>query len=295
MNPKDYLVAWVMQKTGPATVSYGNELQFAGQDLPAPTSHRIPTRHGKVKVEVYRPRRDTGTAPVLLHLHGGAFIMRYPRMDDFWCRYMASQTSAAVVNVDYDVAPQAAYPVAQHQAHDVAEWISSHGDDLGLDGSRIAIGGLSAGGNLAASACLQARDRGTFTPLLQILGVPSLELASDPGQKQGLLGSSMISPGLMRLVRRTYFKDPSRRSEPYASPLLASDLSGLPPAIVMTGELDVLRAEGDDYAKRLSEAGVEVIHDISPRADHYFLSANLTRARQTMAMVAAEVERRLAD
>ena len=86
--------------------------------------------------------------------------MRYPRMDDFYTRVLAAEVGAAVVSVDYDVAPQRAYPVAQHQAHDVAAWFAAHGDELGLDGSRIALSGFSAGGNLAASAALQARDTG---------------------------------------------------------------------------------------------------------------------------------------
>ena len=99
----------------------------------------------------------------------------------------------------------------------------------------------------------------------------------------------MISPELRRLVRRVYVPDPASRLEPYASPLLAADLRGLPPAIVLTAERDVLRAEGDAYAHRLRAAGVRVIHDVTPDVDHYFLTEDPVRARVTMAMVADEI------
>lgn len=293
MNPRDYATSWLMQKLAPVTVRYGNELQFAGSDLPKPERHRIPTRHGDVRVYLYRPRTPRGDSPVYVHLHGGAFLMRYPKMDDFLCRYIASEADVAVVNVDFEVGPQRHYPVAHEQAHDVAAWLAEKGGSLRLDGSRLAIGGLSSGGNLAASACLQARDNQTFVAKLQVLGVPALDM-SDPPEATSAASRAMISPGLRGLVRRVYFPDKQTRTHPYASPVLAADLTGLPPAIVLTAEHDVLRAEGDRYAKRLQEAGVETIHEVTPRADHYFLSADLTRARATMAMIATAIRAKLA-
>ena len=104
----------------------------------------------------------------------------------------------------------------------------------------------------------------------------------------------MISAQLRGLVRRVYFPDEASRSHPYASPVLAPDLSGLPPAVVLTGERDTLRRDGDLYAERLREAGVEVLHEVTPRVDHYFLTEDPARARVTMATVAAEVRRRTA-
>ncbi len=179
-----------------------------------------------------------------------------------------------MVNVDYAVAPQARYPVAQEQAHDVAAWVAANGPSLDADGRRVAIGGFSAGGNLAASAALQARDLASFRPVLQVLGVPALDVAGDVLAKTSPLPDPMVSPGLLRLVRATYFRDAARRSEPYASPLLAQDLSGVAPALVLTAEHDVLRAEGDAYARRLAEAGVEVTHQVLTGRDHYFLEGD---------------------
>lgn len=157
--------AYLLQRSAPATVRYGEALHFEGQDLPAAERVRVPTRRGWVSCHVYRPDGDDPRPPVYVHLHGGAFVMRYPEMDDFFCRHVAAACGAVVVNVDYDVAPQARYPVAQEQAHDVAAWAARHGRELAADGDRVAVGGFSAGGNLAASAALQARDSGSFSPL----------------------------------------------------------------------------------------------------------------------------------
>ena len=145
-----------------------------------------------------------------------------------------------------------------------------------------------SGGGLAAAVALQARDLGSFTARLQVLGVPALDLASDLPT-----GAGMISPSLRALVRRVYFPDPATRSEPYASPLLAPDLAGLPPAIVLTGERDTLRRDGEAYARRLEEAGVPVVYDMTPGVDHYFLTEDPGRARTTMAMIAHQVRAHL--
>lgn len=280
------LTAWSMQRAGERSARYGDALSFTGTDLPDPSPLTVRTRRGDVRCEVYRPYGEPTGAYV--HLHGGAFIMRHPRMDDFFARIVAAEVGAVVVNVDYDVAPQARYPVAQEQAHDVLAWVAEHLDALEVAGPGVAVGGFSAGGNLAASAALQARDLDSCSPALQLLGVPSLDVAEDATAKASPLATPMISPALLRLVRRTYFKDASRRAEPYASPLLAPDLSGVAPALVVTAQYDVLRGEGDRYAARLAEAGVPVDHLVVPHRDHYFLDGDRRQARQVLdRMVAA--------
>ncbi|HEU4812353.1 MAG TPA: alpha/beta hydrolase [Nocardioides sp.] len=289
MRLDDRARAALIHATARWSVRYGEGLRFAGSDLPAPTVIGVPTRHGEVAVHVYRPRgthRRSGAAYV--HFHGGAFLMRYPMMDDFWCRYVASEAGVTVLNVDFHAGPYVAYPVAQQQCHDVAAWLAANGDRVEVDGSRLAVGGFSSGGGLAASVCLQARDSGSFAPALQVLGVPALDLAGEVPA-----GSGTISTALRGLVRRVYFPDPATRTEPYASPLLAEDLTGLPPAVVLTAERDSLRPDGDAYAERLRAAGIAVLHDVTPDADHYFLSDNPTRARDTMARTADEIRRRL--
>lgn len=284
------LRAWLMQRAAPLTVHYGRPLRFAGRDLPRPQRVGVPTRHGEVRCAVHRPP-GVALPPVHVHLHGGAFIMRHPAMDDFFARFLVERADVAVVAVDYDTAPQVRYPVAQEQAHDVAAHLADHGHELGLDGARLGIGGFSAGGNLAASACLQARDRGTFTARLQLLGVPSLDLAESYADKCPV-GTPMLGPDVHDLVRSTYFRDTGRRAEPYASPLRAPSLAGLPPTLLLTAELDLLRREGDAYARRLREDGVDVRHVVVPGRDHYFLDA-ATNARPLLDLMAGEVRRRL--
>jgi acetyl esterase len=279
MRAGDLVHAWTMRASARFTVRYGEPLRFAGNDLPRPTRRTIGTRHGRVRVEVYDGQPGAG---VLVHFHGGAFLMRYPRMDDWWCRYLVAETGVSVVNVDFDVAPTSAFPVAHEQCHDVAA-------ALALEHKRVGVSGFSSGGGLAASVALQARDRRSFTPAIQVLGCPALDLAQEP--RDGDRG--MISPALRRRVRRVYFPDPRTRSSPYASPVLAPDLTDLPPAVVLTGQLDVLRDDGLRYAERLREAGVPVVYDETPHADHYFLTENPDRARRTMVLAAAEVRRRL--
>ena len=213
MHLADRLRVELMRASAPFTVSYGDNLRFAGRDLPAPKRVRIRTRHGKVRVMLYRPA--PGPLPVHVHLHGGAFLMRYPAMDDWWCRYVAATAGVVVANVDFEVAPRVAYPVAQHQAHDVAA-------ALAADGTPVSVGGFSSGGGLAASVALQARDSGSFVPTLQVLGIPALDLSAEPRDDD----PGMISPELRRLVRRVYLPDPASRLEPYASPLLADGPHG---------------------------------------------------------------------
>jgi acetyl esterase len=279
----------------PMTVQYGRALQLAGQDLPRPRRRVVPTRHGCVRVDVYVPPGATAP-PVHVHFHGGAFMMRHPRMDDFFCRFLVAEAGVAVVNVDYLVAPRVRYPVAHEQAHDVVAWLGEHAGEWDLDGSRLAVSGFSGGGNLAASACLQARDRGTVAPRLQLLAVPSLEVAGDVHGKTATIPNPMIGPGLLKLVRATYFKDAARRAEPYASPLLAESVAGLPPAVVVTAEHDLLRAEGDAYAGRLAGEGLLVEHRVVPGRDHYFLDGrDPVQARRELDVLASHVRAALHD
>lgn len=282
MRLDDRVKATLLHATARWTVRYGADLRFAGSGLPKPRVVRVPTRHGSVPVHVYRANGHRGRSPAHVHFHGGAWLMRHAAMDDWWCRYLTATTGLVVLNVDFRAGPYVAYPVAQHQCHDVAAWAAGGGGDLGLDGDRITVGGFSSGGGLAASVCLQARDAGSFRPALQVLGVPALDVAADlPATSSG-----PVSTDLRELVRRVYFPDPATRSHPYASPVLAPDLAGVPPALVLTAERDALRPDGERYAARLRAARVPVTLDETPDVGHYFLTEDPHRARRTMAMVA---------
>jgi acetyl esterase len=248
---------------------YGRTLYFAGRDLPAPRRTTIGTRHGSVPCLEYAGTR----AGVYLHFHGGAFVMRHPRMDDFWARFVVATTGLTVVLADYSVAPRVRYPVAHDQACDIASALTSAGP--------VGVGGFSAGGNLAAAVTLRLANA---EPNLrsQLLGVPSLDVAGDVSAKAARAPGSAVTASTLRLVRATYFRDETRRGEPDASPLLAPTLAGLPPTLIVTAQLDTLREEGIAYAGRLRQAGVDVRHIDVPMVDHYFLNGLPRTAAHTL-------------
>ncbi|WP_327316615.1 alpha/beta hydrolase [Streptomyces sp. NBC_01235] len=249
------------------------DLRFA--DIPKRTeSLRVETGAGPVTCTVYRPPATTDTptapAPVYVNFHGGGFIVGRPEQDDHICRYIAAEAGCVVINVDYAVAPQRPFPAAVTQAYDVVEWVAENGPAHDWDGSRLAVGGHSAGANLTAAVCRTARDRGTFSPRLQIIDSAPLDQLADPSTKLSPIAKPLLAPHLIRVFTAAYVPDPADRAHPLVSPGLADDLAGLPPALVITAEHDRLRDEGDAYAKALDAAGVPVTHRVFEGVDHYF-------------------------
>ncbi|MFJ4082829.1 alpha/beta hydrolase [Streptomyces iakyrus] len=246
------------------------DLRFT--DIPKRTEAlSVETDAGPVRCTVYRPPADSGTpAPVYVNFHGGGFVVGRPEQDDHICRYIAATAGCVVINVDYATAPQRPFPAALTQAYDVTAWVAGNGPAHGWDGSRLALGGHSAGANLTAAVCRMSRDRGTFSPRLQILDSAPLDQRADPATKRSLIAKPLLSPQLMRVFTAAYVSDPAHRGDPLVSPALADDLAGLPPALVITAEHDRLRDEGDAYAKALEAAGVPVTHRVFEAVDHYF-------------------------
>ncbi|MGX1371545.1 acetyl esterase [Streptomyces canus] len=241
-------------------------------DIPARTETlRVDTGAGPVTCTVYRPPVTADVpAPVYVNFHGGGFVVARAEQDDHICRCIAATAGCVVVNVDYAVAPQRPYPAPVTQAYDVTAWVAANGAVGGWDGSRLAVGGHSAGANLAAAVCRLARERGTFSPRLQILDSAPLDQVADPAGKRSLVAKPLLTPQLMRIFTAAYVPDPADRAHPLVSPALADDLAGLPPALVVTAENDRLREEGDAYAKALEAAGVPVTHRVFEGVDHYF-------------------------
>ncbi|MFF4054210.1 alpha/beta hydrolase [Streptomyces sp. NPDC001668] len=246
------------------------DLRFA--DIPAHTETlRVETGAGPVTCTVYRPSATTDApAPVYVNFHGGGFVVARPEQDDHICRYIAATAGCVVINVDYAVSPQHPYPAPVTQAYDVTAWVAANGAANGWDGSRLAVGGHSAGANLTAAVCRLARERGTFTPRLQIIDSAPLDQVADPATKRSLIAKPLLTPQIMRIFTAAYVPDPADLAHPLVSPGLADDLAGLPPALVVTAENDRLRDEGDAYAKALEAAGVPVTHRVFEGVDHYF-------------------------
>ncbi|MFI9172733.1 alpha/beta hydrolase [Streptomyces lincolnensis] len=246
------------------------DLRFT--DIPKRTEAlQVETGAGPVACTVYRPPAATeAPAPVYINFHGGGFVVGRPEQDDHICRYIAATAGCVVINVDYAVSPQRRYPAAVTQAYDVTAWVAENGPANGWDGARLAVGGHSAGANLTAAVCRTARDRGAFTPRLQIIDSAPLDQTADPATKRSLIAKPLLTPQLMRIFTAAYVPDPADRAHPLVSPGLADDLAGLPPALVITAENDRLRDEGDTYAKALEAAGVPVTHRVFEGVDHYF-------------------------
>jgi acetyl esterase len=237
------------------------------RDLVIDTLPPIPAR-------LYRPR--SGTLPLLVYLHGGGWVVGSVAVADPFCRALANASGCAVLSIEYRLAPEDRYPAAADDAYAATRWTADHAPDLGVDASRVAVGGSSAGGNLAAVVSLMARERGTPKVALQLLHVPVLDHDFETASyRANAIGCGLTRSG-MRWFWDHYVPDPKLRDEPYASPLRAKDLSGLPPAHIVTAECDVLRDEGKAYAARLLEAGVRATYVEYPGMVHGFTSMAMT-------------------
>jgi acetyl esterase/lipase len=227
----------------------------------AVTDHEVRVPGGEIRVRVFAPA-GTGPHPALLHFHGGGFVFGTidSLVNDAKCAHICRRAGCAVVTVEYRLAPEHPFPTAPEDCYAALRWVAAHADPLGIDSTRLAVGGESAGGNLAAAVALMTRDRNGPKVALQLLEVPVTDLGDGANGHASvdLFGSGY---GLDRLdmdsFTEAYLADPSEGSSPYASPLLAPDLTGVAPAHILTAEYDMLRDSGEAYARRLAEAGVE--------------------------------------
>lgn len=245
--------------------------------LPRGTQERVTLPAGAPLAELmlYRPSAPTGVPGVFVNLHGGGFVMGDWESDDPFCRLLADTAGCAVVNLDYLLAPEHKFPAAIEQTYALLVWLAEHGAALGVDGSRLAVGGHSAGGNISAATCLLAKERGGPALRGQVIDYAPLDLATPPGEKD--MGHVELPPEIAdvdteigALYNAWYLSVPEDAGSPLASPVLAKDLTGLPPALVITAEKDVLRGEGDRYAERLAAAGVETEHVVYEDSFHAF-------------------------
>jgi acetyl esterase len=210
---------------------------------------------------------------VHVNFHGGGYVFGHPEQDDPLCRYLAAAAKVVVVNVDYLLAPEHPFPHAVEECFDIVRWVAVHGREQGWDGSRLSVGGQSAGGGLAAAVARQARDSADPRIAIQVLHYPPLDLVTDAATKPSRTKRPMISPWLAELFNTAYIPDPAHRSDPLASPAYGNNgdnLEGIAPALVITPELDRLHDEGAHYANRLQASGALVGQIDVPGADHAY-------------------------
>jgi len=218
--------------------------------IPGPAS-------GEILARVYTPKGD-GPFPVLVYFHGGGWVIANLDVYEPSCRALCNAAECVVVSVAYRQAPEHKYPAAAEDAYAATQWVMANAAKLGGDPARVAIGGESAGGNLATVTCLRARDKGEKLPIAQLLIYPVTDSRMDTPSYTENKNAKPLNAAMMAWFWKHYLSSEEDWRHPYASPMRAPDLSGLPPATVITAELDPLRDEGEAYAKRLSEAGVEV-------------------------------------
>lgn len=247
---------------------------------------------GSVPIRVYTPEGD-GPFPVLVWLHGGGFMLGDVESYDPVCRVLADELDCIVVSPDYRLAPEHKFPAGLRDCYAVVEWAASRTEILDGASDQIIVGGDSAGGNLAAAVSLMARDKGGPEIDYQVLVYPtttfSYEFADEP---QGG-GNYFITEPDLQWSWDNYLANDVDGMSPYASPLQARDLSGLPPATVLTAEFDPLKEEGVAYAERLADAGVSVEHTHYDRMIHSFFT-NLAEPRVETAWEAlAEIDAHL--
>jgi acetyl esterase len=252
----------------------------------------VPAEVGEVRVRIVRPPDTEGTLPVILYMHGGGWVLGNAQTHDRLVRELAVGTGAAVVFVEYDRSPEAHYPVAIEQGYATAQWIVRNGSDNGLDPNRMAVAGDSVGGGMTAALALMANERGDVRFVQQSMYYPVTDAAMETASYEQFAEGYFLTAKGMAWFWDAYLPDVERRSEPYASPLRASDeqLAGLPSALVIVDEADVLRDEGEAYAARLRAAGVEVTTVRYDGITHDFMMLNpLSATHATRAAVAQAI------
>ncbi|SEQ22094.1 alpha/beta hydrolase [Lentzea albida] len=231
------------------------------------------------KVRVVKPLGATGDLPVILYIHGAGWVFGNAHTHDRLVRELAVGAGAAVVFPDYSLSPEARYPVAINQNYATAQWIQTDGASYGLDASRVAVAGDSVGGNMAAALTLQAKERGDIALKAQVLFYPVTDASFDTDSYLQFAEGYFLRRDGMQWFWDQYTTNPVERAEITASPLRATldQLAGLPQALVITAEADVLRDEGEAYADKLRSAGVPVTAVRYAGAIHDFVMLNALR------------------
>jgi acetyl esterase len=219
----------------------------------------IPGPAGPIPARLYRPSAG-GTLPALVFFHGGGWVVGNVESHDTVCRHLAVRAGCVVVSVDYRLAPEHKFPAAVEDCIAATEWVAANAASLGIDAQRLAVGGDSAGGNLAAVVSLIARDQGAPRISCQLLIYPALDAAMAQPSIERFAEGYLLTRATMRWFYDQYLRTPEDAADWRVSPFAAPDLRGVAPAFVLTAGYDPLCDEGDAYAARLAAAGVAVIH-----------------------------------
>ena len=231
--------------------------QWEREEVAKVEDRRLPGPDGDIPVRIYTPE-GRGPFPVLVFFHASGWVVCDLETHDGPCRALANAVPAVVVSVDYRLAPEYPFPAAAEDSYAATAWVAENAATINGDPTRVAVGGDSAGGNLAAAVTLMAHDRGGPALAYQALICPVTDTALDTPSYRTYGEGHFITKDIMIWFRDLYLPNDADWQNPYAAPMKAHDLHGLPPALVITAECDPLRDEGEAYAARLREAGVDV-------------------------------------
>ncbi len=218
--------------------------------------HEVAVEGGHILVRTYIPDHIERPAPVLFYMHGGGWYLGNLDSAEAECVIQAADVPAVMVSVDYRLAPEFKFPIPFDDCMAAYGWVLDNAAELGIDVQRIAVAGGSAGANLAAAMCLAIRDRGLQLPCLQLLDVPFLDFTFSAESLVTAQSGYGLTTEEVYECAELYIRDDADRLDPRVSPLLADDLSGLPPAFILTAEFDPVRDDGERYLERLHQAGV---------------------------------------
>jgi acetyl esterase len=254
------------------------------QEVARVEDRTIPGPAQPIPVRVYWPISGS-SLPALVYFHGGGWVFGNIDGADRSCRALANASGCIVISVDYRLAPEHKFPAAVEDADAAVRYFAEHAGEFGIDPNRIAVGGDSAGGNLATVACLIARDRGSPKIGFQLLVYPVTDHADERPSMHDFAQGYFLTRAMMDYFWRHYLPKPEDGRHPHASPINAASLAGLPPAMVITAECDPIRDQGEAYAERLRESGVPVSAKRYEGAIHVFfnLAGVLDSGRQALA------------
>jgi acetyl esterase len=223
----------------------------------AVVNRKIPGPGGDIPIRIYTPLGKP-PFPLLIHIHGGGWVWGSLDSADDVCRSLCNRAGTAIVSVDYRLAPENKFPAAVDDGYAALQWVVENAAALGGNPRAVAIGGDSSGGNIATAVALYSRDHGGPKAALQVLIYPVTNCAFDTASYHENAGGYGLTREAMMYFWFTYLRTPADGQSPYASPLQAKDLSGLPPALIVTAQYDPLRDDGEAYAARLHRSGVPV-------------------------------------
>jgi acetyl esterase len=255
----------------------------------------IPGPSGELRARMYRPDSDADL-PILVYYFGGGWSLGTLDTGDGVCRMLTNAVGCVTISVEYRLAPEHTFPAGVQDCYAGAVWASAHAGELGADATRLAVGGDSSGGNLAAAVALLARDRGGPAIAHQLLVYPNTDYQADTSSMRELNDEYFFNAASVRWYWGMYLAAPEDGADPLASPLRADDLSGLPPATVITAEYDPLRDEAEAYAARLRAAGVpaEVMRQAGMMHGFFTMIGVLDTARTTVLTAADRLHDALA-